>query len=50
MFVCGGGGEGFINYMRQILKTLMLILFDKTSLTATRSNLFKIQITKPKLV
>ena len=37
VFVCGGGGGGFINYMRQIPKTLMLILFDKTSLTEIRT-------------
>ena len=28
-----GGGGGFINYMKQMQKTLMLILFDETSLT-----------------
>ena len=33
--VCVGGG--FINYMKQMQKTLMLILFDETSLTAVRT-------------
>ena len=36
----GGGGGGplnYINYMKQMQKTLMLILFDETSLTAIRT-------------
>ena len=33
----GGWGWRFINYMKQMQKTLMLILFDETSLTAIRT-------------
>ena len=32
-----GGGGGFINYIIQILKTLMSNLFDEASLTAIRT-------------
>ena len=31
------GGGGFIDYMKQMQNTLMLILFDETSLTAIRT-------------
>ena len=42
---------GFINCMKQILKTLMLILFDETSLTAIRTpQPFKHLVTRLELV